>query len=80
MPLLTPHSVTNYVEDHIGEFHARRLQSLRRLKLKHILKRKNPYLFKAKNILTGADLVRTCLLYTSPSPRDRTRSRMPSSA
>ena len=26
------------------------------------------------------DGVRTCLLYTSPSPRDRTRSRMPSSA
>ena len=25
-------------------------------------------------------LVKTCLLYTSPSPRDRTRSRMPSSA
>ena len=24
--------------------------------------------------------VQTCLLYTSPSPRDRTRSRMPSSA
>ena len=35
----------------------------------------------------GADLdlhfrtmIGTCLLYTSPSPRDRTRSRMPSSA
>ena len=27
-----------------------------------------------------ADLTWTCLLYTSPSPRDRTRSRMPSSA
>ena len=27
----------------------------------------------------GGDLS-TCLLYTSPSPRDRTRSRMPSSA
>ena len=26
------------------------------------------------------DLTRGCLLYTSPSPRDRTRSRMPSSA
>ena len=26
------------------------------------------------------DLRRACLLYTSPSPRDRTRSRMPSSA
>ena len=25
-------------------------------------------------------LANTCLLYTSPSPRDRTRSRMPSSA
>ena len=26
------------------------------------------------------DLVKFCLLYTPPSPRDRTRSRMPSSA
>ena len=30
--------------------------------------------------LTGLTRVRSCLLYTSPSPRDRTRSRMPSSA
>ena len=30
--------------------------------------------------LTVQELVNTCLLYTSPSPRDRTRSRMPSSA
>ena len=31
--------------------------------------------------IKGADtLNRICLLYTSPSPRDRTRSRMPSSA
>ena len=29
------------------------------------------------NVLSSID---TCLLYTSPSPRDRTRSRMPSSA
>ena len=35
----------------------------------------------SKPLLTvlGED-VTTCLLYTSPSPRDRTRSRMPSSA
>ena len=34
--------------------------------------------FKDKDLtLTGAYY---CLLYTSPSPRDRTRSRMPSSA
>ena len=29
---------------------------------------------------SGAELILSCLLYTSPSPRDRTRSRMPSSA
>ena len=37
-----------------------------------------------KNILSIFDryenITSTCLLYTSPSPRDRTRSRMPSSA
>ena len=32
-----------------------------------------------KTSLTGVSLL-GCLLYTSPSPRDRTRSRMPSSA
>ena len=28
----------------------------------------------------GIETYRTCLLYTSPSPRDRQKSRMPSSA
>ena len=35
------------------------------------------------NVVSGAAPVvaaNSCLLYTSPSPRDRTRSRMPSSA
>ena len=32
------------------------------------------------NATVGSDDVHTCLLYTSPSPRDRVRSRMPSSA
>ena len=35
-------------------------------------------------VVTGlqgiSDSLESCLLYTSPSPRDRTRSRMPSSA
>ena len=35
--------------------------------------------FKGDKKLTGAFL-RDCLLYTSPSPRDATLSRMPSSA
>ena len=35
----------------------------------------------ARGIGAATDVVgKDCLLYTSPSPRDRTRSRMPSSA
>ena len=33
-----------------------------------------------ENEQISVDAVKVCLLYTSPSPRDRTRSRMPSSA
>ena len=33
-----------------------------------------------KTIIGAVNKASTCLLYTSPSPRDRTRSRMPSSA
>ena len=33
---------------------------------------------KKKNLKKA--MAKNCLLYTSPSPRDRTRSRMPSSA
>ena len=35
---------------------------------------------KGNKVFGGAILTKSCLLYTSPSPRDRTRSRMPSSA
>ncbi|GAB4485442.1 MAG: PmeII family type II restriction endonuclease [Anaerolineales bacterium] len=53
--------VITYVENHIGGFHSRRLQNLQALKLPNILKRKNPYLFRAKNILTGAEFVKILL-------------------
>eukprot|EP00657_Telonema_sp_P-1_P003141 TRINITY_DN1753_c0_g1_i2.p1 TRINITY_DN1753_c0_g1~~TRINITY_DN1753_c0_g1_i2.p1 ORF type:complete len:110 (-),score=14.02 TRINITY_DN1753_c0_g1_i2:142-471(-) len=36
--------------------------------------------FMAKKFSNVSEELRGCLLYTSPSPRDRTRSRMPSSA
>jgi hypothetical protein len=32
------------------------------------------------DLVSAKDLVKGCLLYTSPSPRDRQKSRMPSSA
>ncbi|MBI4687242.1 MAG: cytosolic protein [Nitrospirae bacterium] len=51
----------DYVEKNIGTFHSKRVQKLNELKLSVILKRKNPYLFKAKNILTAQDLVKGLL-------------------
>lgn len=61
MKLLRLEDVTAYVENNIHLFHSKRLQNLENLKLTKILKRKNPYLFKAKNILTAQDLVKTLL-------------------
>ena len=40
----------------------------------------NDFRFKTPQSHEGWDGILNCLLYTSPSPRDRTRSRMPSSA
>ena len=39
-----------------------------------------PGLMATLTAFTTESINRACLLYTSPSPRDRTRSRMPSSA
>ena len=39
-----------------------------------------PFLENLSPEAQNTQSVNTCLLYTSPSPRDRTRSRMPSSA
>ena len=50
--------VTKYVEDNIGVFHQKRIEGLDKLKLKTVLKKKNPYLFKAKYILTAGEIVR----------------------
>ena len=38
------------------------------------------YLATRGYLPTGIPLLKDCLLYTSPSPRDRQKSRMPSSA
>ncbi len=53
--------IKEYVAENIGSFHTARLNSLSKLELKKILLRKNPYLFKAKNILTSEVLVRQLL-------------------
>ena len=57
--------ILNIENVHIGNFHS----------LKEIAKAKSEIFSATKSV---KHLI--CLLYTSPSPRDRTRSRMPSSA
>ncbi len=53
--------VVEYVEQNIGSFHTKRIASLDSLRLSKVLKRKNPYLFKAKNVLTAEQIVRGIL-------------------
>jgi hypothetical protein len=50
--------VTQYVESNIGIFHQKRIDSLNKLKLKTVLKKKNPYLFKAKYLLTAEQIIK----------------------
>ncbi len=51
--------VKKYVEDNIGQFHQNRIKKLESLKLKTILGKKNPYLFKAKYYVTASDIVKS---------------------
>jgi hypothetical protein len=48
--------VREYVNANIVDFHRRRIMSLEELKL-HALLTKNPYLFKAKNVITAGELI-----------------------
>lgn len=50
--------VAQYVEDNIGTFHQKRLDRLNNLRLKQVLRRKNPYLFRTKHLLTAESIVR----------------------
>ncbi len=50
--------VSRYVEKNIGIFHKKRIDCLDNLKLSSVLKRKNPYLFKAKNVMTAEQIIK----------------------
>lgn len=59
MKKLDLQQIYEYVEKYISIFHQRRLDYVQnRVDLFKILKQKNPYLFKAKNVLTAQDLIR----------------------
>ncbi len=50
--------VVKYVEDNIAAFHIKRIENINKLKLSQVLKRKNPYLFKAKYMQTSEQIIR----------------------
>jgi hypothetical protein len=58
MKQLNLQDVTQYVELNINTFHEKRIKSLDSLKLAQVLKRKNPYLFKAKHTITSEQIIR----------------------
>ncbi len=61
MALLTNEEIRRFVEDNIQIFHDKRLEKLQSLQLTTVLRRKNPYLFRAKNLNVAADLVKSIL-------------------
>jgi hypothetical protein len=61
MSSIEQQEIVSYVERNIPQFHQSRINGLRNLKLQTVLRRKNPYLFKAKNVITASDLVRGLL-------------------
>jgi hypothetical protein len=50
--------VIQYVEENISSFHEKRLNKIETLKLKEVLQKKNPYLFKAKNIKCADEIIK----------------------
>ena len=59
MATLDLNDVVKYEEENIGTFHQKRISSLDSLSLNKVLKRKNPYLFKAKYVLTAEQIIRS---------------------
>lgn len=53
--------ILDFIETHIKDYHNRILDRLLNLKLSRVLKRKNPYLFKAKNMNVAEELIESIL-------------------
>jgi len=53
--------IEQFVNEHIGAFHANRIEGLKALRLNNLIKRKNPYLFRAKNLNLSTSLITAVL-------------------
>lgn len=59
MNTLSDKDITDFISANIDSFHKKRYESMIKLKLESVLRRKNPYLFKAKNVITSHELVKS---------------------
>ena len=61
MSAISDEQILNYVAANIDTFHESRLAKLNELTLDKLVTRKNPYLYKSKNIVTASGLVQAML-------------------
>ena len=59
MKQINQKNITKYVEENISTFHQKRIERIKSMKLNKVLSTKNPYLFKAKYILTAQDIIKS---------------------
>jgi len=65
--------IEEYIRTQIGpQFHEKKIAKIRGLRLDDILKRKNPYMFKAKGINSAPDLIKAVLDATLSSGEEST--------
>ena len=71
MPSFDPQRLNEFASERIEEFHNARLERLQKVKLNTILRRKNPYLFRAKDMQSASEMVRSLLdAYLSSSEEE----------
>ncbi len=61
MTILDEEALDHFIHTRIYDYHNKLLSRLQNLKLNAVLRRKNPYLFRAKSLNTSQDLVK-CIL------------------
>ena len=68
MVALNPDKLEALIKQCLNDFHERRIKTLEKLNLRRVLKRKNPYLFKALGTEQAAEIVKKILeAYVSSS-------------
>ena len=72
MGKLTKAQLAQFLEPRLQKLHLDRISKLNKLSLKSILRRKNPYLFKANDVITAAEFISSVLNASISSSEETT--------